>query len=126
MQRDALGRFVIAGTIQGANGTWDFGVARLNADGTLDAHFGDHCTATYTGALPFQTDYDNTCAGLAITPEGYIYLAGAAEYDASHHARFEVVRLIGDSVFADDFEGDRDGDRGTSAPPQLKARRRRS
>src|SRR5262245_19798703 len=34
------GRFLVAGTVRGANGSNDFGLARFLADGTLDTTFG--------------------------------------------------------------------------------------
>jgi uncharacterized delta-60 repeat protein len=70
------GKVVLAGTAlistTGFGGTDDFGVARLNADGTLDASFGSGGSATVgvTGSPQLEA------TGMALQPDGKILVAG--------------------------------------------------
>jgi uncharacterized delta-60 repeat protein len=109
MQTDALGRIVLVGDVErsttGGYYNYDFGVARLLPDGTLDKSFGDHGTMTYDGA-PWQAagaDYDNEGMSVLIQPDGKIIVAGIAD-DGTGNYDIEVVRAIGDTVFVDHFE----------------------
>jgi len=109
MQGDALGRIVLVGPVErsttGGYYNYDYGVARLLPDGTLDTTFGNHGTITYNGA-PWQapgTDYDNEGFGVLIQPDGKIVVAGIAD-DGTGNYQIELVRAIGDTIFDDRFE----------------------
>jgi uncharacterized delta-60 repeat protein len=104
VRRDSQGRFLLAGADQRAAGNNDFAVARLTADGALDPSFGRNGIATFLSYSLFGTDYDNQATGLVIQPDDKIIVTGYAKVDASGNQQFQVLRLIGDTIFADNFE----------------------
>lgn len=71
---DGSGRIVIAGASgdAGFSGGGNFGVARLNADGTFDATFSDD------GRLVKDFGGDDSAAALALSADGRIVVAGTA------------------------------------------------
>jgi uncharacterized delta-60 repeat protein len=105
LRRDSQGRFLLAGSAVRVAGNGDFAIVRLKADGTLDASFGRNGTTTFLSYSLFGTDYDNGATGLVIQPDDKIIVTGYATVDALGNQRFEAVRMIGDTVFADNFEG---------------------
>src|SRR5687768_11696788 len=63
MQLLSDGRFLVAGTVRGANGTNDFGLARFLADGSLDTSFGiNGMITTDFGATSGATSSDEVRA----------------------------------------------------------------
>lgn len=87
------GKIVVAGSAD--NGTYkDFGVARYNADGTLDNTFGSAGKVT-TGLGSFSTAY-----GLAIQTDGKIVVAGFVSFTNSD---FAVVRYNTDGSLDNTF-----------------------
>src|SRR5207244_1122052 len=76
---DAAGRIVLAGTAQtGSTSNFDFAVARLNGDGSLDTSFNG------TGRTNFHFDPVITpttgATAVALDPAGRIVVAGHAGY----------------------------------------------
>jgi uncharacterized delta-60 repeat protein len=81
------GQIVVGGISAPTNSATDFGVARLNADGSLDATFGNHGTITtvfdtlpglsfsFVSALAVQTDAKVIAVGLAGNHNGNTFLA---------------------------------------------------
>ncbi|HEX7090350.1 MAG TPA: hypothetical protein VF192_09440, partial [Longimicrobiales bacterium] len=78
----------------------DFGVARLNADGTLDASFGSNgvAFADFDGRLDGADD-------ILIQPDGSIILVGAA-HSVTADADFAIARLTSAGVLDPTFGGD--------------------
>ncbi len=74
----ADGKIVVVGSVTagGANGL-DFGIARLNTDGTLDGTFGTGGKATLDFAAGGQNN--DTANGVAVAGNGNIYLIGTAQ-----------------------------------------------
>jgi uncharacterized delta-60 repeat protein len=94
----ADGKIVVAGrTRQVSNDDpWDFAVARLNADGSLDAGFaGD-------GTLTLDVTSSDMAFGLALQTDGKIVFAGYA----STPNTTTVVRLNSDGSLDNQFDGD--------------------
>jgi uncharacterized delta-60 repeat protein len=102
-------RIIVAGdSLQGYGGTWgldyDFAVARLNSDGSLDMSFGAggkqlvDITATAPGEY-------STLGGVAVDSAGRIILAGTGSIgDAG--GGFAIARLTGDGALDSTFSGD--------------------
>ena len=104
VKRDTQGRFVLAGSARVATNNADCSLARITPNGQLDPSFGVGGRTTYDGRLTaIDTDRDNGCAGLVLQPDGRIVAMGYAVIDASFHRDFEVVRIVGDTIFADGF-----------------------
>ncbi|QDU23857.1 delta-60 repeat domain-containing protein [Urbifossiella limnaea] len=83
------GRIVVAGQVDRGGGDFDFGVARLNADGTPDGSFGPggkRIVAFDLGA----TNFDSARA-VAVRSDGRVVLAG--QVDAAGNVDFGVARL---------------------------------
>ncbi|MCB0763814.1 MAG: hypothetical protein R2815_13085 [Flavobacteriales bacterium] len=80
VQVDASGRILVAGAFQSFNGVGRVRVARLNADGSLDASFNP-------GTGP---NFEVYCS--AITPEGRLYIGGSFNSVAGN-SRVGVARL---------------------------------
>src|SRR6266540_3605375 len=79
------GRIVVAGYVTGA--TVDFGVARLNTDGSLDPNFGTAglTTTNFAGGNDYAFD-------VAIGGDGRIVVAGDRYDTSSFTAQFAVAR----------------------------------
>ncbi|MEO5558683.1 MAG: hypothetical protein ABIO49_02930 [Dokdonella sp.] len=90
------GKIVVAGTTTNGANNSDSGIARLNADGTLDPTFGAG-TGKTTVAFDLGGTNADTGAGLAIQPDGKIVVVGWAN-TASHGDDFAVVRLLSDGT----------------------------
>ena len=91
MAVDALGRIVVAGrAVNLTNGTFDFALARYNADGTLDNTFsGD-------GLLTTDFGFNDTATSLTLQADGKIVVAGFSE--AIFDIDFAVARYNADGT----------------------------
>jgi uncharacterized delta-60 repeat protein len=95
----ADGKIVIAGTI-GTNSNADFGVARLNADGTLDK--------TFSGDGWQKTDFSGTLDRaycIAIQPDGKILVGGYTDPNPGSQD-FALVRYNPNGTLDNSFSGD--------------------
>ena len=107
IERDSAGRYVLIGMVEIASNNFDFAAARLMPNGALDTTFGRGGVMTYN-SLPGTgaTERTNAGSGLALQPDGKIVIAGFADSDGTGNANeFEVVRVIGDTVFSNGYEG---------------------
>jgi uncharacterized delta-60 repeat protein len=104
------GRIVIAGTILSGDGfTTDFGIARFEPDGTLDASFGTGgLVTTDFGSPGDQFATSDGAASVALQSDGKIVVAGFARKNGgpSHFAlaRYETDGTL-DSTFGPDLNG---------------------
>lgn len=99
---DADCRIVVAGRKEDSNGNRDFGVVRLNADGSPDTSFaGDGRVA-----VDFAGGNDEASA-VAIQSDGRIVVAGVAAISAANPTDFAAIRLNTDGTLDTTF--DRDG-----------------
>jgi uncharacterized delta-60 repeat protein len=105
LERDSRGRFLLIGFAERVSGSFDFAAARLLPDGSLDTSFGHGGTLTYDSLPATGVERNNGASGLAVQPDGKIVIAGYADSDGAGHDEFEVVRVIGDTIFSDGFEG---------------------
>lgn len=103
LERDARGRFVLIGFAERAANNFDFAAARLLPTGVLDTTFGNDGIATYDTSPAIVPDSANGGSGLALQADGKIVIAGYVDV-GSNNAKFEVVRVIGDTIFSDGFE----------------------
>jgi uncharacterized delta-60 repeat protein len=87
------GRIVLAGQTNRGASFYDFAVARLNADGSLDTTFG----AAQNGKLcaDFAGDFDQA-TGIGVAPDGGIVVSGMATVD--FNAQFALMRLTADGA----------------------------
>ncbi len=79
------GKIVVAGVVQIDGANYDFAVARLNTDGTLDSSFG------VGGKRIFGSSGVDEASGVAVQPDGKIVMAGTI--DAAGTSDFLVARL---------------------------------
>jgi uncharacterized delta-60 repeat protein len=90
------GKIVVAGQTS-VNGSFDFGLARYNSNGTLDASFGTSGKATtdFAGSddLPFS---------VAVQPDGNIVVAGMV--DIGGRRLFALARSVGGAVLQPDID----------------------
>jgi len=98
MQVDMQGRFLLVGYASTDNGNRQCTVARLTAAGALDPTFGSG------GRLTPSTALYNDCNAIVLQPDGKIVVAGDVAIDATPDFDVQVMRLIGDTIFADTFE----------------------
>ncbi len=86
------GRIVVAGTVQdfGANFISEFGLARYGANGTLDASFGSGGLVTTS----FGPDSSVSAAGVAIAPDGDIFVVGTTTSE-NFMSDFTLVDYVG-------------------------------
>nr|WP_302227156.1 M10 family metallopeptidase C-terminal domain-containing protein [Azotobacter vinelandii]WKN21139.1 M10 family metallopeptidase C-terminal domain-containing protein [Azotobacter vinelandii] len=101
----ADGKILLAGSSYspGDGATYDFGVIRLNADGTLDSGFGSGGEVAFD--IAGSSDYIH---GLSVLPDGKILLAGFGFNSAGGDYDFSVARLNADGSLDSGF-----GDAGT-------------
>jgi uncharacterized delta-60 repeat protein len=104
---DGQNRIVVAGAAQDAGrGVGDVALARLTPSGGLDLTFGGTGTGLVAGnfnsthGLGEGSDF---AAGLAITPDGGIVIAGAARDDAANVSEFLVGRYLPGGGLDDSF-----------------------
>jgi len=81
------GKIVVVGQTDGGVSSYDFGIARLNSDGSLDGGFGTDGKVV----LDFAGSYD-IAYGLVVHASGKITVAGTAT-DADFHFRFGMTQL---------------------------------
>jgi uncharacterized delta-60 repeat protein len=105
VKRDSQGRFVLAGYASRDTNNLDIAVSRLTVNGQLDPSFGIGGRATFNSVLFLGSDRTNGATGLVLQPDDKIVVAGVAAIDAAGDSDFEVVRMIGDTVFSDGFGG---------------------
>jgi uncharacterized delta-60 repeat protein len=98
---DAQGRIVVAGTARVGSTDYDFAVARLNTDGSLDTDFGDNGKRTVFFNLG-GSNQDRVQA-MAIDAQGRIVLAGSARGGDDTADDFAVTRLNSDGSLDTDF-----------------------
>lgn len=106
LERDSRGRFLLIGFSEVAPDTYDFAAARLMPDGALDTSFGNGGILTYD-SNPGTTggEQANGASGVVVQPDGKIVIAGYADSDGSSNEIFEIVRVIGDTIFENGFDG---------------------
>jgi uncharacterized delta-60 repeat protein len=97
---DPSGRILVTGTSAG-----DFAVLRLNADGSLDASFGNGGEATvgfgtFTGNNGYTYDSYDTAAGVVVDASGRLLLFGTTSTNSS---AFAVARLNTDGSLDTSF-----------------------
>lgn len=113
MALQADGKMILVGAVQiDVYGNYDFGVTRLNADGSLDTTFGTNgkkIIAFDLGGLDsnghLSMDQDvATC--VAIQADGKIVVGGYAQRDGTGNFDFAVVRLNTDGSLDTSFSSD--------------------
>jgi uncharacterized delta-60 repeat protein len=96
------GKVVLAGSAQLSAGNYDFAVARLNANGTIDASFNG--VGKRTIAFDLMAGGKDRAYGVALQPDGKIVIVGSAQVSANAYD-FAVVRLNPDSTLDTTFNG---------------------
>ncbi len=94
------GAIVVAGLVDGPAGDRDFGLARLDPSGALDAAFGTGGKTTI--AFDQGTAFDDAF-GLAVPRSGGIFVAGGVDV-APNGIDFGVAKVQGGVIFANGFE----------------------
>lgn len=96
------GRLLVAGTFwNSADATTDYGLWRLNSDGSLDASFGNGGIVTVEASRTFN---DETTS-IALQADGRILVAGFSDvFGGRRH--FSVIRLNSDGTLDPTFSGD--------------------
>lgn len=95
------GKIVLAGRVQlNSAGNYDFGVARLNANGTLDGSF-----AGGQVVVPFDLGGNGGDNGRAVVvqPDGKVVVAGEVERDTTGNNDFGLIRLNADGTIDGTF-----------------------
>jgi uncharacterized delta-60 repeat protein len=104
LQRD--GKILVAGRVADAAGKWDFGVARLQPNGTLDATWGKN------GIASADFGGDDIPGGIAVDSNGNVVVAGTRQSFDGKTADFAVARFLGDPK-----PPEQGGDVGVPGPP---------
>jgi uncharacterized delta-60 repeat protein len=98
---DPQGRIVLAGTARVDSNNYDFAVARLNSDGSLDQTFGDNGKRTV--AFDLGGSNKDEVNAMAIDAQGRIVLAGFARGGDDTTDDFAVARLNSDGSLDQTF-----------------------
>lgn len=102
---DANGRIVVVGTVARATaGDTDFGIARLNTDGSLDATF--DIDGRQTVSFDFGGNNADTAAGLVVLTNNRIVVAGSATVTATGDVDYAVARLLENGTLDGSFDTD--------------------
>ncbi len=98
----ADGRIVVAGSVRRATGDLDFGIARLDTNGSLDTSFGN----AGRSMVGFDLGQGNTDAGraVAVLPDGRIIVGGAVSESSGIDVDYGFTVLRGPHIFSDGFE----------------------
>lgn len=99
------GKILVAGAANTTTNNYDFAIARLLSDGSLDTDFGSGGKTVV--AFDLGGNFDDQAQALALQSDGKILVAGFAratstggDYD------FAVVRLLSNGQLDTDFDGD--------------------
>ncbi len=98
------GRIVVAGFAERGPGNFNFAVARLNPDGSLDAGFGSGGKATVAFALGGGTLDDDEATAVAVQPDGRIVVTGFAQRGVTDYD-FAIARLAANGSLDPSFNG---------------------
>jgi uncharacterized delta-60 repeat protein len=98
------GRIVVAGFAEVGQGHFNFAVARLNTDGSLDAAFGTGGKAHVAFALGGGTLNDDEATALAVQPDGRIVVTGFAQRTADDFD-FAIARLTANGSLDPSWNG---------------------
>src|SRR5262249_11412662 len=92
----ADGKILVGGEATKTGTNTDFGAARLNAAGTLDATFGTGGKAT----VGFDLGNDNVdyASGVGLQSDGRVILAGTVDAKGTANQDFAATRLTGDAT----------------------------
>jgi uncharacterized delta-60 repeat protein len=93
------GKIVVGGTSY--NSTWDFALARYNADGTLDTSFSGDGTVITAVDSGFDGGFS-----VAIQPDGRIVLGGSSIDSGGTIRRFSIARYTTTGALDTSFSGD--------------------
>ncbi|MDB5338745.1 MAG: repeat protein [Planctomycetaceae bacterium] len=113
MALQADGKMILVGAVQiDTYGNYDFGITRLNADGSLDTSFGTNGKKVISFDLGGRDADDHlsmdqdvaTC--VAIQSDGKIVVGGYAQRDGFGNFDFAVVRLNTDGALDTTFSSD--------------------
>lgn len=103
------GKIVVSGNSFQAGG-YDFAVARLNADGSLDTSFdGDGRQTVDFGGTPVLDEFnflDEDARDMVLQPDGKIVVAGSVLREEPIGYDFAVARLNVDGSLDNSFDGD--------------------
>jgi uncharacterized delta-60 repeat protein len=102
---DSQQRIVVAGFAERDVSNADFAAVRLLSNGALDTSFGTGGYVRAGSNVLFGTDRNNAASAVAIQADEKILVAGSALSDDAGDVVFEVVRLMGDTILAADFDG---------------------
>ncbi len=101
----ADGKIVVGGYAQrDSSGNYDFAVARLNPDGSLDTTFSSDGKALV--AFDYGGSGDDRATGVEIQADGKIVLVGTCQQDASGAGDMAMARLLSDGSLDTSFTGD--------------------
>jgi uncharacterized delta-60 repeat protein len=101
---DSQGRLLAAGFSSGGVQPYTTSIARLTHAGQLDPAFGTGGKLTVSSTLPPATDFGDQGTGMALGPDGSIYLSSIASFDAGNNLHAGLVKVIGDTIFSDGLE----------------------
>jgi uncharacterized delta-60 repeat protein len=104
VQIQADGKIVIAGYAQRSAGNFDYAIARLNSDGSLDTTFSSDGKATV--AFDFGGSGDDRATSLVIQPDGKIVVAGYSQSGGAGTNVISLARLTTDGQLDETFTGD--------------------
>lgn len=98
------GKIIAIGYTVSQGADYDFAIARLNADGSLDSTFGSG-TGRTTVAFDLADTHDDRARAVALQPDGKIVVAGYALAGVNQDYDFAVVRLSADGTRDTTFNG---------------------
>ena len=102
---DANGRIVVVGTVARATaGDTDFGIARLNSDGSLDAAF--DIDGRQTVGFDLGGTNADAAAGLVVLSDNRIIVAGSAAVTATGDVDYAIARLLENGALDSGFDTD--------------------
>lgn len=95
MALQANGKILVCARVQMVDGSENFGLVRLNADGSLDATFGTGggLTTDFHPTMPLNS---GGAAAVAVQADGNIVVAGATRRGTGFNSDFALARYLGD------------------------------
>lgn len=102
------GKIILVGDVSAATpGDVDFGITRLNANGTLDTTFGDLVADPGRTVVPFDRAGDNNdhARGVAVQADDKIVVVGAVKVGFFDDMDFGIARLTKDGALDTTFGG---------------------
>lgn len=103
---DGQGRLLVAGSSAITANQFAATLVRLTPQGQLDASFGVAGKLVLSSTVPPAEDFGEQATTVGVAPDGSVYVGSLAKHDAAANYHIGLMKLVGDTIFADGLEAE--------------------